>query len=631
MTDLSVIIPARNEEFLQKTIESVLLNAEADTEVIAILDGYWPNPGIKDHPKVTLIHHSEPIGQRAATNEGVKFSQAKYVMKLDAHCGLDKGFDKKLIESCKPNYTVIPRMYVLDAFHWVCERCDHHHDQGPIRTACDKCGEHNEFERRIMWDKKNRKRTDYMWFDTELRMKYFDGPGIRPYEEMYGKETNELKQIYSHKIRPFAKGDITDVMCCIGACFFMERDWYWEIEGMDENHGSWGQMAVELACKTWLSGGRQIINKNTWFSHLPRTQKGFGFPYPMAQSAIVKARNYSQDLWLNNKWRKQKHDLKWLIDKFGPLPGWDKMIIAEKINVSTRVVSDQKKQEFVLDTKPTDIVLTLPKEGKPFSLTIKDSRSKQENREKQKVQENQDIKTFKKGAIYYTNNIIEERIGYIVRRQLKKSCNHPIVSVSHFPIDFGYKNITVDIKPSPLAIFKQILTGLENTDADIIFLTEHDVLYHPSHFDFVPSNKDVFYYNENTWKVRAKDGQAVFYYTKQLSGLCAYRALLLEHYRKRIERVEKDGFTRKMGFEPGTHAYPRGIDNYSSEQWMSDYPNVDIRHAYNLTANRFKPEQFRSKNSIKGWELADEIPGWGKTKGRFNEFLRDVDNAIRIN
>ena len=66
---------------------------EADTEVIAICDGYWPDPPVVDHPKVTIVHHTKSIGQRAATNEGARISQAKYVMKLDAHCTVDKGFD----------------------------------------------------------------------------------------------------------------------------------------------------------------------------------------------------------------------------------------------------------------------------------------------------------------------------------------------------------------------------------------------------------------------------------------------------------------------------------------------------------------------------------------------------------
>jgi len=159
--------------------------------------------------------------------------------------------------------------------------------------------------------------------------------------------------------------------------------------------------------------------------------------------------------------------------------------------------------------------------------------------------------------------------------------------------------------------------------ADIVFLVEHDVIYHRSHFDFVPEKEDIYYYNENTWKLCAKTGQAVFYHTKQTSGLCAWRELLIEHYSKRVERAQREG-THCMGLSPGTHSTPRGIDNYKSQAWMSEYPNVDIRHGSNLTANRFRRDQFRSERSIKGWTLADEIPGWGKTKDRFDNFIYDL-------
>jgi glycosyltransferase involved in cell wall biosynthesis len=119
--DVSVLIPARNEMFLRQTIEDVLAHMEADTEVIAVADGAWPDPPIVDHPRVILVHHSESIGQRAATNEAARISRAKYIMKLDAHCALDQGFDKKLMAPYEAgeldhNVTTIPRQYNLHAF-----------------------------------------------------------------------------------------------------------------------------------------------------------------------------------------------------------------------------------------------------------------------------------------------------------------------------------------------------------------------------------------------------------------------------------------------------------------------------------------------------------------------------------
>jgi hypothetical protein len=103
----------------------------------------------------------------------------------------------------------------------------------------------------------------------------------------------------------------------------MERERYWELGGMDEGHGSWGQMGVEVSCKSWLSGGRQVVNKKTWFAHMFRTQGGdFGFPYEISDQDIQKARKHSQALWMENTWPGAKYPLQWLIDKFAPVPEW---------------------------------------------------------------------------------------------------------------------------------------------------------------------------------------------------------------------------------------------------------------------------------------------------------------------
>ena len=175
-----------------------------------------------------------------------------------------------------------------------------------------------------------------------------------------------------------------------------------------------------------------------------------------------------------------------------------------------------------------------------------------------------------------------------------------------------------------LTMFKQILVGLEVLDTDFVWHCEHDVLMHPSHFEFVPPTAAAYYYNESVYKVDATTGQGVFYYTKQTSGLCADRQLLLEHYRKRVQLVERHGYDHAMGYEPGCHQPPRGVDAYPAIRWMSRVPNVDIRHGCNLTKTRWDPAEFRDKTTCLGWTLVDEVPGWGVTKGRFQEFLKEL-------
>src|SRR6185436_5373107 len=111
MPDLSVIIPARCEKWLSRTIADVLEHIEADTEVIAVLDGAWSESGIPQHERVTVVYLPESIGQRAATNLGARISTATYVMKLDAHCAVAQGFDRVLIEAANelgPDVTQIP-------------------------------------------------------------------------------------------------------------------------------------------------------------------------------------------------------------------------------------------------------------------------------------------------------------------------------------------------------------------------------------------------------------------------------------------------------------------------------------------------------------------------------------------
>jgi hypothetical protein len=55
-----------------------------------------------------------------------------------------------------------------------------------------------------------------------------------------------------------------------------------------------------------------------------RTKDGFSFPYHISNKDQEYAQLYSRDLWKNNKWHKAIHPLAWVIERFSPLPGWDK-------------------------------------------------------------------------------------------------------------------------------------------------------------------------------------------------------------------------------------------------------------------------------------------------------------------
>ena len=103
----------------------------------------------------------------------------------------------------------------------------------------------------------------------------------------------------------------------------IHRDKYFGLNICDETWGSWGGQGAEVALKTWLSGGRVLCNKNTWYAHLFRTQGGdFGFPYPNPGKEQKKAKDKLRDVFLNDKWEHQIYPLSWLVEKFAPVPGW---------------------------------------------------------------------------------------------------------------------------------------------------------------------------------------------------------------------------------------------------------------------------------------------------------------------
>jgi len=557
--DLSVLIPSRNEMFLRRTVEDVLTHATRTTEVIVVLDGAWADPPLEQHPRVTVLYHPESVGQRAATNEAARIAQGRYVMKLDAHCSMAQGFDAALIDAAQElgdDVTQIPAQKNLHAFDWVCKGagCGWRGYQGPTQQSCPKCGGSwaDFVEREMVWKPRQGVTTTAWRFDGDLHFQYWG----------------------AFSQRPEAQGtDFPETMSCLGACWFMSRERYWQLGGMDEAHGSWGQMGTELGCKSWLSGGRMVTNRRTWFAHMFRTQGGdFSFPYPLAGSDQERARKHSRKLWKGNKWPGQVRPLSWLIEHFAPVPGWEVM----------------------------------PPDGRPLAPDTAVARP---------APSVTGAGPLSKGVVYYSDCRGDETILSACRRQLRAATNgHKLVAVTLAPVpDLDSPNVVLArYERGYLTMFRQILAGLEMCDADIVFLAEHDVLYHPSHFDFVPPDLRKVWYNVNVWKVDAATGRALHYRTKQTSGLCAHRDILLAHYRARVAKVEREGFSRRMGFEPGTHGRAERVDDLASDEWRSALPNIDIRHSHNLTPSRWSRDEFRNQRYTDEWTEADEVPGWGR-------------------
>lgn len=286
MTNLSIIIPSRSPEYLQKTIDDLLARAHDTVEIIVIFDGIWPETMLKADPRVIEIHQGtvhDSLGMREAINRGVAISHGKYIMKIDEHCMVDEGYDVVLAADCEDNWVVIPRRYRLDPDKW-----------------------------EIIED--GRPPIDYMRLDY---------PYQRPHDKTCGLHGAEDRERYE------ARKDILidDTMSWQGSCWFMTRKhWDTTIKRMEtENYGPFTQEAQEIGNKTWLTGGRLVVNKKTWYAHMHKGNKGKGYGFSTEQykkhcEFNERGRIYCIEYWLNTK--DYLYDFEWLMQKFWPVKGW---------------------------------------------------------------------------------------------------------------------------------------------------------------------------------------------------------------------------------------------------------------------------------------------------------------------
>jgi hypothetical protein len=218
---------------------------------------------------------------------------------------------------------------------------------------------------------------------------------------------------------------------------------------------------------------------------------------------------------------------------------------------------------------------------------------------------------MQKYIVYYTDNKLEENLDVAVRTQIERACGDiPIISVSQVPMSFG-KNICVERKPrSYQSLYEQVLIGLKAAKKDsIIYLCEHDVFYNPSHFEFVPPEKDKIYFNLNRAYYRLNLN--TFAWTvgrRAFSQAVAYREVLIELVEKKV-----------MEWINGCSSFLHG----PFTTWVSEYPNVDIRHSGNFSSFATKkksyekgemvgllsidywgtPEEFRRAVGYKNWRI----------------------------
>ena len=268
---VSVIIPSRQERFLDQTINDVLAKATGEIEVIVVLDGYEPEKFIEDlRVRYIRIPWSNQMQKRLGINAAAKEAKGEYLMCLDAHCMIGPGFDEVLAHDCQDNWIVIPRRYKLEPESWTVKQ------DGSLPV-------------------------DYEYW----KLKEFGMGYLKPYR--WDSRAIERKDI-----------PIDDTLTFQGSCWFMFRSYFRRMGFMrTEGYTGWGQEDVELAMEAWTCGGRVMVDKNTWYAHLYKGRK-YGRMYRANQEQHARSRAYAYDYWCVQR----KEEFMATLKKFAPIPNW---------------------------------------------------------------------------------------------------------------------------------------------------------------------------------------------------------------------------------------------------------------------------------------------------------------------
>jgi len=292
MGKVSIIIPSYREIYLNRTLEDILEKAKGDIEILVHVDKClpknFPEQDINDD-RVIFKYANKPQGMRAGINWGLNEAKGDYIMKCDAHCVFDNGFDLKLQKDMEDNWLVVPRRYSLYANGW----------------------------------------------KRDLRM---------PTKDYHYLAFPQVYNDYGYLMAPQAwrlrtrermnnpKYEIDDTMSLQGSCWFANRNYFMERVGyLDDNMNTYSTFSgeqLEVGLKYALGGGEVKVNKKTWYAHLFKnkafySQKGMSINKVYKKSLKSLAGwDWATKHWVNNEEPNMIHPFSWLVEKFWPVPTW---------------------------------------------------------------------------------------------------------------------------------------------------------------------------------------------------------------------------------------------------------------------------------------------------------------------
>ena len=274
MSKVSIILPSRNEMFLSKTVDDIFVKAKGDFEVIVVLDE--KDQPLTPRPGLTVLKKEGVPGMKSAIEQGIKASTGEYILKSDAHCMFGESFDTILASECNDDWFVVPRRFSLEPANW------------SIRDF--------------------RPTIDYEYIPFPFLA---DLASVKTGGKWHSRR-DERKDIM-----------LDENMTFQGSVWFCKKKYFWELGGFEHppTNDDFILESEELTNKSWLSGGKVMTNKNTWYAHLHKGGQ-YGRGYFMDKRPMKRQRLWHVDFWWHNKWPKAIHQMHWQIEHFWPVPSY---------------------------------------------------------------------------------------------------------------------------------------------------------------------------------------------------------------------------------------------------------------------------------------------------------------------
>jgi len=288
---VSVIIPSRNERYLQHTIDSLLTNSAGDVEVIVVLDGGpWPDPPLKDDKRLVVIRHNESTGMRPSINEAAQGASGQYLLKGDAHCIFGEGYDEILKADCDEDWLAVPTRHSIDGPTW-----ERNGEKAAVRPR--------------NWNH------HFLTFPMKSSMYGAGFHAVTP-----GYDTNKLLNAER------AQFQIDDLMSFQGSCWFQHTANFHRLGPLNSTYlGPFYQEAQELGLRQWITGGRCVLTRKTFVAHWHKGKEsvgadgrqGRGFTLNLREKRRAEA--FYTEYWINDRYPGATRTFESLIEQFWPL------------------------------------------------------------------------------------------------------------------------------------------------------------------------------------------------------------------------------------------------------------------------------------------------------------------------